>query len=215
MLSSLLILFCPLPLSHRGKWRPMRQKVTKTIRIELCVISWPMVEGGRGGCVRVTVNVLMYCKGLNTNSFWVPRNLSNHMDRQALTGELRERWQVGAKHCRGGWGEKGVQTTENKIHWPRWGCTVLCTWHSLKMSVNNFCHLLKWELQTRRHLYLASLLFVFLLSLYTANTKYRNFETNIPRKGISGSQSQFPHSFVCEWFIYSHDLSAYSAGGNM
>jgi hypothetical protein len=27
---------------------------------------------------------------------------------------------------------------------------------------------------------------------------YRNFETNIPRKGISGSQSQFPHSCVCE-----------------
>jgi hypothetical protein len=50
---------------------------------------------------------------------------------------------------------------------------------------------------------------------YTAKTKYRNFETNIPRKGISGSQSQFPQSCVCEWFIYSHDWSAYSAGGNM
>jgi hypothetical protein len=45
--------------------------------------------------------------------------------------------------------------------------------------------------------------------------KYRNFETNIPRKGISGSQSQFPHSSVCERFIYSHDPSAYSARGNM
>jgi hypothetical protein len=32
----------------------------------------------------------------------------------------------------------------------------------------------------------------------TAKTKYRIFETNIPRKGISGSQSQFPHSCVCE-----------------
>jgi hypothetical protein len=51
--------------------------------------------------------------------------------------------------------------------------------------------------------------------LYTAKTKYRNFETNIPRKGISGSQFQFPKSCVCEWFIYSHDRSAYSAGGNM
>ncbi len=49
----------------------------------------------------------------------------------------------------------------------------------------------------------------------TAKTKYRNFETNIPRKGISGSQSQFPHSCVCERFIYFHDLSAYSARGNM
>ncbi len=51
--------------------------------------------------------------------------------------------------------------------------------------------------------------------IYTAKTKYRNFETNIPRKGISGSQSQFPHSCVCEWFIYSHDRSAYSSGGNI
>ncbi len=50
---------------------------------------------------------------------------------------------------------------------------------------------------------------------HTAKTKYRNFETNIPRKGISGSRSQFPHSCVCERFIYSHDRPAYSAGGNM
>jgi hypothetical protein len=49
----------------------------------------------------------------------------------------------------------------------------------------------------------------------TAKKKYRNFETNIPRKGISGPQSQFPHSCVCERFIYSHDGSPYSAGGNM
>ncbi len=48
--------------------------------------------------------------------------------------------------------------------------------------------------------------------VYTAKTKYRNFETNIPRKEISGSQSQFPHSCVCERFIYSHDRSLYSAG---
>ncbi len=53
------------------------------------------------------------------------------------------------------------------------------------------------------------------LAVYTAKTKYQNFETNIPRIGISGSQSQFPHSCVCERFIYSQDRSAYSAGGNM
>jgi hypothetical protein len=43
-------------------------------------------------------------------------------------------------------------------------------------------------------------------SCCTAMTKYRNLdlETNIPRKGILGSQSQFPHSCICEWFIYSH-----------
>ena len=30
--------------------------------------------------------------------------------------------------------------------------------------------------------------------VHTAKTKCRKFETNIPRKGISGPQSQFPHS---------------------
>ncbi len=50
---------------------------------------------------------------------------------------------------------------------------------------------------------------------YTAKTKCRKPETNIPRKGISGPQSQFPHSCVCERIIYSHDGSAFSAGGNM
>ncbi len=49
----------------------------------------------------------------------------------------------------------------------------------------------------------------------TAKTKCRKFETNIPRKGISGPQCQFPHSCVCERIIYSHDGSAFSAGGNM
>ncbi len=48
--------------------------------------------------------------------------------------------------------------------------------------------------------------------LRTAKTKCRKFETNIPRKGISGPQSQFPHSCVCERIIYSHDGSAFSAG---
>jgi hypothetical protein len=51
--------------------------------------------------------------------------------------------------------------------------------------------------------------------IHTAKTKCRKFETNIPRKGISGPQSQFPHSCVCERIIYSHDGSACSAGGNM
>ncbi len=39
------------------------------------------------------------------------------------------------------------------------------------------------------------------------------FETNIPRKGIALHESQFPHLRVCEWFLYSHDWSAYSATG--
>ncbi len=40
--------------------------------------------------------------------------------------------------------------------------------------------------------------------------QYQTFETNIPRKGNARPQSQFPHSCVCERFIYSQDLSAYS-----
>ncbi len=51
--------------------------------------------------------------------------------------------------------------------------------------------------------------------LHTAKTKCRKFEINIPKKGISGPQSQFPHSCVCDRIIYSHDGSACSAGENM
>ncbi len=49
--------------------------------------------------------------------------------------------------------------------------------------------------------------------LGTAKTQCRIFETNIHRKGIAWPQSQFSHSCVREWFIYSHDGSAYSAAG--
>jgi hypothetical protein len=45
---------------------------------------------------------------------------------------------------------------------------------------------------------------------HTAKTQYQKFETNIPR-GIVRAQSQFPHSCVCERFIYSLHRSAYSA----
>ncbi len=50
--------------------------------------------------------------------------------------------------------------------------------------------------------------------IYTAKTQYPpKFETNIPRKGIARPLSQFPHSCVCERFIYSQDRPAYSAAG--
>jgi hypothetical protein len=39
--------------------------------------------------------------------------------------------------------------------------------------------------------------------IFTAKTKYRKFETNIPRKGVARPQSQFPPSGVCERFINS------------
>ncbi len=45
----------------------------------------------------------MPSSGLRSSSFWLPRNLSNHMDRDtAVVAEAG-----------------GVKTTENKIHWPR------------------------------------------------------------------------------------------------
>ncbi len=37
--------------------------------------------------------------------------------------------------------------------------------------------------------------------VHTGKTKCRKFETNIPRKGISGPQSQFPH-ILCLWASY-------------
>ncbi len=43
---------------------------------------------------------------------------------------------------------------------------------------------------------------VLLQRLYTAKIKCRKFETNIPRKEIPGTQSQFPHSCVCERIIF-------------
>ncbi len=49
---------------------------------------------------------------------------------------------------------------------------------------------------------LFSLTALVVVWLCTAKTKYQNFETNIPRKGILGPQSQFPHSCVCERFIH-------------
>ena len=63
-------------------------------------------------------------RGPRSSSFWVPGNLSYHIDRQARTSATvlvmsREMRQVGAKHCRGGWGVGRVKTTENKMHWPR------------------------------------------------------------------------------------------------
>jgi hypothetical protein len=57
--------------------------------------------------------------------------------------------------------------------------------------------------------------FTHSFSTDSAKEQYLKFEINIPRKGIAWPQSQFPHSCVCERFIYSHDQSAYSGAGNM
>ncbi len=48
------------------------------------------------------------------------------------------------------------------------------------------------------HLYCATCVILAALK-----NQYRKFVTNIPRKGIVRPQSQFPHSCICERFIYS------------
>ncbi len=48
----------------------------------------------------------------------------------------------------------------------------------------------------------------------TAKTQYRKFETNIPRKGTARPQSQFPHSCVCERFIFFLYCFIYLKQGN-
>jgi hypothetical protein len=74
-------------------------------------------------------------RGLNTrrptsSSFWVPRNLSNHIDRQARTGDtvlVKNREIAGRTQTMPQWlGGLGVKTTEIKIHLPR------CLYLSLK-----------------------------------------------------------------------------------
>ncbi len=59
--------------------------------------------------------------------------------------------------------------------------------------------------------------FMIFYSIALQRTSTKNCEANIPRKGIARPrpQSQFPHSRVCERFIYYHRRSAYSASGNM
>ncbi len=52
-----------------------------------------------------------------------------------------------------------------------------------------------------------------LSAMHIAKRQYWIFETNIPRKGIAWPQSQFPHSCVCERFLYFYGWSAYSAAG--
>jgi hypothetical protein len=48
-------------------------------------------------------------------------------------------------------------------------------------------------------------------NLFSPTLQRHNIEN--PGKGIAGPRSQFPHSCVCERFLYSHDRSAYSATG--
>jgi hypothetical protein len=55
---------------------------------------------------------------------------------------------------------------------------------------------------------------VFLSCLLSAHITLTNIE-NISRKGIARPKSPFPHSCVCERFIYDHRWSAFPAAENM
>jgi hypothetical protein len=103
----------------------------------------------------------------------------------------------GRTHSLGGEGW-GVTSSENARH-----CSVLyiCKNFVIKMYTNQknsiACFVTKQNPGCLIHSSFCPIL------IHTAKTKYRNFETNIPRKGISGSQFQFLHSCVwCERFIY-------------
>jgi hypothetical protein len=89
-----------------------------------------------------------------------------------------------------------------------------------KVHWKNFQNMLRnlEGLDANKNLYMKKGLLFLFVSSYTVNTaknQYPKFETNIPRKGIAQPQSQFPHWFVFERFIYSHDQPAYSSAGNM
>jgi hypothetical protein len=105
-----------------------------------------------------------------------------------------------------------IKILENSVRYVLWvGCHLSSTAYSNECIIYvdlNDTATKRSITQFKRHITLHHI-------TYTAKTKCRKFETNIPRKGISGPQSQFPHSCVCELIIYSHDGSACSAGGNM
>jgi hypothetical protein len=77
-------------------------------------------------------------RGPKSSSFWVPRNLSNHMDRQARIGYtvlVKRREVTGRTQTLPWWlGGGRVKTTENKIHFPRWSI-LTTTYKSLAVSV--------------------------------------------------------------------------------
>ncbi len=86
--------------------------------------SYGSVSAGEGWILR----------GPLSSSFWLPRNLSNHMDRQARTGdtmllENREmtgrsqtllRW-LGVRKCKD-------DRKQNTVHWPRWTLNIQKIW---------------------------------------------------------------------------------------
>ncbi len=57
---------------------------------------------------------------------------------------------------------------------------------------------------------------VFLREVFLqCKDKIPKFRNKYSQKRNIGVSAPFPHSCVCEWFIYSHDRSAYSPGENM
>ncbi len=65
-----------------------------------------------------------------------------------------------------------------------------------------------WSYQTyvcAGTLKLADVFVKFWLIAQVTSCTAKTIETNIPRNGIAWPLSQFPHSCVCERFMYSHD----------
>jgi hypothetical protein len=95
-------------------------------------------------------------RGPRSSSFWVPRNLSHHMIRQARTGVtmlVKSREMTGRTQTLPWWlGWEGVKAMENKYRWPRWVWQVKYhTVYHISLLLEsldlNFC--LSWEFCTQ------------------------------------------------------------------
>ncbi len=94
-----------------------------------------------GETVLGVANELLMCdredwilRGPWSSSFWIPRNLSDHMIRQASIGNTIERWQGGPKHCRGGWGGRRGKDDRKQNTLAPFHC-ILCKRHRLLVSL--------------------------------------------------------------------------------
>ncbi len=82
-------------------------------------------ERGKGSILLWAESIEYYVRCPRPSSFWVPRNLSHHMIRQARTGHtvlVKRREMTGRTPTLPWWlrgeGVKNRKTTENKIHLP-------------------------------------------------------------------------------------------------
>ncbi len=89
----------------------------------------------------------------------------------------------------------GVKTQREGMYLLEYQATYPCV--TQLMTYGRLCHLLYKRSWKFHHLVAGQLRPG--KPVRTAKKKCQKFEANIPRKGISGPQSQFPHSCVCRF----------------